>query len=96
MWDQAIQNRDSSEWKFAPAASAFAKLRQLGEALVTLALIVIFLAVSTFFMFAVMVVDLKSKVMGFKPKGPGIKAPVYHVNMSEGPSGKSQNHTFGS
>ena len=77
MWEQAIQNRDSSEWKFAPATSAFAKLGQFGEALLTLALVITFLVVSTFLTLAVMAVDLKSKVMGFKPKGPGIKAPVY-------------------
>jgi hypothetical protein len=52
-------------------------LGQFGEALLTLALVITFLVVSTFLTLAVMAVDLKSKVMGFKPKGPGIKAPVY-------------------
>jgi len=65
MWGLVVQNRDSSEWDFAPAAAAFARLRWFGLSLLTLLVVVLFLLISVFFVLAVIAVDLKSKAMAY-------------------------------
>jgi hypothetical protein len=43
MWGQVVQNRDSGEWDFAPAATGFARVGRFFELLFTLPVAIIFL-----------------------------------------------------